>query len=59
MPRIVHINCTPYPLSHRMLCARVACRQAQARIDALSNRPADLAWAEVMDALRVCVEEGP
>jgi hypothetical protein len=50
------ITCTPYPLSHRMLLARIACKQAQARLDALSGDPAALAWVEVMDALRECAE---
>jgi hypothetical protein len=50
------ITCTPYPLSRRMLLARITCKQAQARLDALSGDPAALAWVEVMDALRVCAE---
>lgn len=38
-------------LSPRMLRARVACRQAQAHLDAMDGDPAKRAWAEVMDAL--------
>lgn len=41
----------PTPLSPRLLRAKVACSQAQARYDALSKDPAALAWLAVMDAL--------
>lgn len=44
-------------LSPRMLRARVACRQAQAHLDAMDGDTAARAWAEVMDALWTLVGE--
>lgn len=46
-------------LSPRMFRARVAIERAQAHLDALSGRPADRAWAEVMDTFYAWVTEVP
>lgn len=53
------IPCIPTPRSPLMLQARVSCLRAQASLDALSKRPADVAWFEVMDALWTWVSEVP
>jgi hypothetical protein len=55
----IRIVCEPVPRTPLMLQTSVACSRAQARLDALSKRPADIAWFEVMDALWVWVSEVP
>lgn len=56
--RIV-IICEPVQRSPLMLQTRIACSRAQASLDALSKRPAAVAWYEVMDALWQWVSEVP
>lgn len=47
-------------LSPRMFLARIACKSAQAHLDAaMSQDPADKAWAEVWDAFYAWVKAEP
>ena len=46
-------------MEHRLFQARIAYKNAQARLDAMDGDPAKRAWAEVMDAFYRWVSEEP